>query len=165
MAIATIDRSWIDSEFSKGIAAEHAMATEARARAENPPDPSMSVLYSQIAADDERHGDIVETIATRYGHTPNRGRPGGFGETLSRIKEKVAEIGTDSLHRVAEDLNSKANTLHWSAAWVHVFEEIGDTESARELASMLAEDRAHLDALQKSFNRMLVHRLREEPAE
>lgn len=150
------NREWIAAEFSKGIAAEESMATECRARAEAPPDPAMAVLYSQVAADDERHRAIVETIATRYGHTPSRGRgTGGIGEALIRLKDKVTDIGTTPLQHLADDLRAKADTIHWTTAWVHAFEAIGDPESGRELAAILTEDKTHLDALQEALNRLV----------
>lgn len=152
----TSNRDWIASEFSKGIEAENHLAAEARSRAEHPPDPSMAVLYNQIADEDERHRAVVETIATRYGHTPNRGgAAGGLGETLSRLTEKVSTMGSNSMQLVSDDLTAKANAIHWTAAWVHAFESIGDSESARELASLLAEEKAHRDALQEALNRLV----------
>src|SRR6185437_6220355 len=102
------------SEFSKGIDAEQALVDEAKARAESPPDPSLGVLYHEIAEADERHRSIVETIATRYGHTPSRSMTGGIGETIGRLKEKVSEMGSSPMQRIAHDLAAKANVIHWS---------------------------------------------------
>src|SRR3954447_24217024 len=114
MATATtINREWIADEFSKGIAAEQIMVDEARTRAESPPDPALAVVYHEIAASDERHMTIVETIATRYGHTPARSVAGGIGETLGRLKEKVGAIGSSPLQRLSHDLMAKANIVHW----------------------------------------------------
>jgi len=153
----TINRAWIAAEFSKGIEAEQSLLDEAMARAQSPPDPSLAVIYHEIAAADERHRTIVETIATRYGHTPSRSVAGGIGETLGRLKEKVSEIGSSSLQRVAHDLVAKANAIHWGTAWVQAFQAIGDAESARELAAVLTEEKAHRDALQEGLNRMVLH--------
>src|SRR4051794_10780182 len=140
MATATtINRDWIASEFSKGIEAEQSLMDEAKARAESPPDPGLGVLYHEIAAADERHRAIVETIATRYGHTPSRSMAGGIGETLGRLKDKVGEIGATPLQRVGSDLAAKANAIHWYTAWVQAFQAVGDAESARELSTVLAE--------------------------
>jgi hypothetical protein len=152
----TAQRDWIATEFSKGIEAEQALAEEARTRAEAPPDPALQVLYHEIAAADERHRTIVETIATRYGHTPSRSVAGGIGETLGRLKEKVGEIGTTPLQRVGHDLAVKANAIHWQTAWVQAFQALGDAESARELAAVLAEESAHRDALQEGLNRLVI---------
>lgn len=151
-----INRTWIAQEFSKGIEAEQAMIEEAKARAQSPPDPSLCVIYNEIAAADERHQTIVETIATRYGHTPSRSATGGIGETLSRLKGKVGEMGATPMQRVGYDLTTKANAIHWCTAWVHTFETIGDAESARELAAVLTEEKAHRDALQEGLNRMVA---------
>jgi len=157
MANATsINRNWVASEFSKGIAYEQAMLEEAKARSDSPPEPSLGVLYHEIATADERHRGIVETIAARYGYTPTRSMTGGIGETLGRIKEKVAELGSSPFQLVAHDLNSKANAIHWTAAWIHTFENIGDAVSARELAVVLTEDKAHHEALQGSLNRLIL---------
>jgi len=157
MATATtINRTWIAAEFSKGIAAEQMMIDEARARAEAPPDPALAVLYNEIAAADERHQTIVETIATRYGHIPSRSVAGGLGETLGRLKEKVGELGSTHLQRLSHDLVNKANAIHWCTAWIQTFQVIGDAESARELAAVLTEEKAHRDALQEGLNRMVT---------
>jgi len=165
MAIAsTINRAWIAAEFSKGIDAEQAMMDEAKARVESPPEPSMGVLYSEIAAADERHRLIIETIATRYGHTPSRSVAGGIGETLGRLKDKVSEIGTSPLQRLGHDLAIKANAIHWGTAWVQAFQTIGDAESARELAAVVTEEKAHRDALQEGLNRLILQGLTEEAA-
>ncbi|HMB08598.1 MAG TPA: hypothetical protein VKP69_33310 [Isosphaeraceae bacterium] len=152
----TINRAWIASEFSKGIDAEQALMDEAKARAESPPDPSLGVLYHEIAAADERHRAIVETIATRYGHTPSRSVSGGIGETLGRLKDRVSEMGSTPLQRLGHDLATKANAIHWSTAWVQTFQAIGDAESARELAAVLTEQKAHRDALQEGLNRLVT---------
>lgn len=151
------NRAWIAAEFSKGIAAEQQLASEAQARAESPPDTALGVLYHEIAAADERHRGIVETIATRYGHTPSRGGVGGgIGGTISRLKDKVSELGATPHNLVAADLAAKANAIHWTTAWVHTFEAIGDGESARELAAILTEEAAHRDALQEALNRLVA---------
>lgn len=153
--------AWIAAEFSKGIAAEQQLATEARARAESPPDPTLGVLYHEIAAADDRHGTTVETIATRYGHTPSRGVASGLGGTISRLKDKVSAIGATPHALVAGDLAAKADAIHWTTAWVHCFETIGDDQSARELAAVLTEDVAHRDALQEALNRLIVRGVQE----
>jgi len=153
----TINREWIAAEFSKGIDAEHALVEEAKSRAESPPDPELGVLYHEIATADERHRSIVETIATRYGHTPSRSVAGGIGETLGRIKEKVGEIGSTALQRLGHDLDAKANVIHWCTAWIQAFQAIGDAESARELSAVVTEEKAHRDALQEGLNRMVLH--------
>lgn len=152
----TINRAWIAAEFSKGIAAEQSMIDEAKSRAASPPDPALTVLYNEIASSDERHLKIVETIATRYGHTPTRGAGGGIGETLGRLKDKVGEFGSSALQLLSHDLMSKANAIHWCTAWIQVFQAVGDAESARELAAVLTEEKAHRDALQEGLNRMVT---------
>jgi len=165
MAIAsTINRAWISTEFSKGIDAEQALLDEAKARAAAPPDPSLGVLYHEIAAADERHRTIVETIATRYGHTPSRSVAGGIGETLGRLKDKVSEMGSTPHQLVSHDLAVKANAIHWCTAWVQAFESIGDAESARELSVVLTEEKAHRDALQEGLNRMVLQGANSEEA-
>lgn len=159
------NREWIAAEFSKGIDAEHHLMIEARARAEAPPDPTMVVLYNQIAVEDERHINALETIATRYGHTPTRvPTGGGIGATISRLKDKVSEIGNSPSRRVADDLIAKADAIHWMHAWVHAFEAVGDTESARELAAILTEEKAHRDALQEALNRIVEAGAKAEPS-
>jgi hypothetical protein len=157
MATATtINRDWIAAEFSKGIEAEQSLIEEAKARAESPPDPGLGVLYHEIATADERHRAIVETIATRYGHTPSRSMTGGIGETLGRLKEKVGELGATPMQRLSHDLMAKANSIHWYTAWVQAFQALGDAESARELAAVLTEEKAHRDALQEGLNRLVT---------
>lgn len=154
--VSTINRTWVAAEFSKGIEAEQALLAEAKARSEAPPDPALGVLYHEIAAADERHLVIVETIATRYGHTPTRSVASGIGETLGRLKDRVGELGSSAHQRVAHDLLAKANAIHWCTAWVQTFQSLGDAESARELSVVLTEDQAHREALQEGLNRLLL---------
>jgi hypothetical protein len=156
-ATAKIDRAWIATEFAKGVDAEAQMAHDAEAHANTPPEPAIGVLYAQIAEADHRHRDAVETVAVRYGHTPGQGHglASGIGETLGRLKDKVTGIGSSPLEHLGHDLAAKANAMHWYAAWVHTFEAIGDTESARELAAILTEEKAHNEALQQVLNRLV----------
>lgn len=132
------------------------MLEESKARAEAPSPPELGVLYHEIAAAEERHRAVVETIATRYGHTPCRNGGGGLGETLGRLRDKVGELGIGPLQRLANDLMAKANAVHWCTAWVQTFEAIGDGQSARELAIVLDESKAHRDALQEALNRLVT---------
>lgn len=155
-ASTPINRDWIASEFSKGIDSERTLADEAKARSDSPPDPALGGLYHEIAAADERHQRVVETIATRYGHTPSRSVAGGIGETLGRLKDKVNDLATTSLQRVSHDLAGKANAIHWYTAWIPTFQALGDAESARELSIILAEEQAHRDALQEALSRMVA---------
>ena len=152
----TAQRDWIATEFSKGIDAEHAMISECKARAESPPDPSLQVLYHEIATADERHLEIVETVATRYGHTPSHGMSGGIGETIGRLKGKVGALGASPQLLISHDLAAKANAIHWYTAWSTAFGAIGDAESARELAAILTEEKSHRDALQEGLNRLIT---------
>jgi hypothetical protein len=152
----SINRDWIASEFSKGIDAEKDLLEDAKARSETPPDPSLGVLYHEIAAADERHRVIIETIATRYGHVPARSVAGGLGETLGRLKDKVSEMGSSPMQLIGHDLSRKANAVHWSTAWVSAFQAIGDAESARELSAVLTEQKSHCAALQDGLNRMVL---------
>jgi hypothetical protein len=153
----SINRDWIAAEFSKGIDAEQTLATEAKQRSESPPEPALGVVYHEIAVADERHAKSVETIAIRYGYTHARTVAGGFGEALGRIKERVTEsvLGASPLEHLSHDLAGKANAIHWYTAWISAFEALGDTESARELASILTEEKSHHDALQASLNRLV----------
>jgi hypothetical protein len=152
---SSVDRDWIASEFVKGIDAERSLAADAKARADSPPDPSLGLLYHEIAAADERHVVILETIATRYGHTPSPSSGGGLGRVWDRVKDTVGKIGSDNLDHLGQDLTAKAQSVHWHAAWVHAFEAIGEAESARDLSAVLAEEETHLDALRQGFNRMV----------
>ena len=151
----SIDRAWIASEFAKGIDAERSLAADAQARADAPPDPSLGVLYHQIAEADGRHVSVVETIAIRYGHTPSRSSGGGIGAMLGHLKDQAGALGSTALDRLGRDLMAKANSVHWYTAWVWAFGAIGDAESARELTAVLTEEQAHRDALQEGLNRMV----------
>ena len=156
MATASpVNRTWIASELVKLVAIERALADGARARADSPPDPSLGVVYGEIAAADERHVAAIETIATRYGHTPTLGVGGGVGEALGRLKEKVGELGSGPLDRLARDLAAKAEATHWLVAWVGTLQALGDDASAREVAAVLAEEQRHRDALQAGLNRLV----------
>jgi hypothetical protein len=152
---SSIDRAWIASEFAKDVDAERSLAADALVRADSPPEPSMSVIYHEIAADVERHAAVVETIAVRYGHTPPRGVGAGIGAILGRIKDRVGELGSIALSRLSGDLAAKADAIHRHTAWVHTLTALGDAESARELAAVVAEEQTHRDALLESFGRLV----------
>ncbi len=152
----SVNRPWIATEFSKGIEAEHALEVDAKSTAASPPDPSLGVLYHEIAAADGRHRLIVETIATRYGYNPGKGMTTGIGGTFERLKEKVGELGSSPQQRLEHDLSAKASVIHWCTAWVQTFGAIGDAESARELAAVLTEEKSHHDAFQEGLNRLIL---------
>lgn len=152
----SINRNWILAEFSKGVEAEHSLQVHAEASAASPPDPSLGVLYHEIAAANARHQLIVETIATRYGYNPSKGLSGGIGGSLKRLKEKVGELGSAPQAKIEHDLSAKSSAIHWTTAWVHTFQAIGDAESAQELAAVLTEQKSHHDALQEGLNRVVA---------
>jgi hypothetical protein len=157
----SIDRVWIAQELVKGIDAERSLATDAKARANSPPDAVLSVLYHEIAAADERHATIVETIAARYGHTPSQATGGGgIGRALGQLRDKFVGLGSDVWDRLILDVTAKAQSVHWLTAWAHAFEAIGDSESAHELSAILAEEQAHRDALQQGLNRVIEQHAR-----
>jgi len=158
----SINRDWIRVEFAKGIAAEEELAAEAQARSNAPPDPSLSVLYQEIARADANHREIVEAIATRFGHTPSN-TGGGIGEAITRLKDKVASMGSSPIELLGHDLAAKANAIHWYSAWTSAFKALGETASATELDGVLQEEISHRDALQQALNR-LVERGAREPA-
>jgi hypothetical protein len=152
----SINRDWILAEFSKGIDAERSLQEDAQATSSSPPDPSLGVLYHEIGAADGRHRQIVETIATRYGYNPSKGLTSGIGTRLGRLRDKMGELGSSPQVRLEHDLSAKASAIHWTTAWVHTFQAIGDAESARELAAVLIEQKAHHDALQEGLNRLVA---------
>jgi len=152
----SINREWIAAEFSKGIDAEQSLHADALATSQSPPDPSLGVLYHEIAEADKRHVVIIETIAARYGHVPSQGGSGGVSGAIGRLKQRVSELGSSPLQMIEHDMSAKASSIHWTTAWVHAFQSIGDAESARELAAVLTEEKAHHDALQEGFNRLVA---------
>lgn len=155
-ASKTVDRDWIVAQFSRGIDAERTLGADAEATAESPPDPTLAVLYHQIAREDARHAEVVERIAARYGHEASTHKPGVLGGTLGRLKDAVAEIGSSPQQRLEHDLAAKSTSIHWSTAWVYAFDQVGDAESVRELSEVLAEEKAHHDALQQGLNLLLA---------
>lgn len=154
----SIDRDWIVAQFSHGIEAEHALHADALATAKSPPDPSLAVLYNQIAAEDERHAGVIETIATRYGYVAGSTSSGGvLSGTFGRLKEAMSEMGSTPQQRLEHDLAAKSSSIHWSTAWVFAFGQIGDKTSAEELTAILNEEKAHHDALQQGLNLLLAN--------
>jgi hypothetical protein len=151
-----IDRAWIATELVKLIASERALAADFKARAEFPPDPSLSVLYHEIEADDERHIAVLEAIATRYGNTPTRSDELGVGGALDWVREKVVGLGANPSDRLSQDLAAKADLIHRQTAWVHALEGLGDEESACALAAIVVEDRNHHAALLENLKRFVA---------
>jgi hypothetical protein len=156
----SVDAAWICSEILKGMDAERSMSADSQSRASAPPDPALSVLYHEIADADERHATIIETAATRYGHTPMRSTSSGIGRVFGSLKDKVGELGSSALDLLSCDLTTKAHSVHWLTAWVHTFSAIGDAESARELSAILAAEQKHGEALQQAFDRMVEQNAR-----
>jgi hypothetical protein len=152
-----IDRKWITTELVKGLAAGRTLAAEAKDRAQAPPHPSLSVIYNELTAAEDRHWTVLEIIATRYGHTPTA-NGGGVGETFGWLRDKVAELGSSPLERLTYDLQARTASVLWYTAWVHTFEEIGDIASASDLGPVLAEKQTHCDALQGVLNRLVSER-------
>src|ERR1700737_1769678 len=104
----SVDRAWIVAGFVKGMDAERSLAAHAKARADSPPDPALGVLYHEIAAADERHASLLETIATRYGHTPSRTADGGVGWAWDQLKDKVGKLGSSAMDQLSWDQTAKA---------------------------------------------------------
>jgi hypothetical protein len=157
----SIDRDWITSELEKGLAAERTLAAEARARAQAPPDPTLALIYGELANAEDRHLLILETVAIRYGHNPVRDTGGGgIGKTFGWLRGKVTDLGSSPFDRLTYDLVARASSVLWYTAWAHAFESVGDPESARELEAVLAEKRAHCEALQGGLNRLVEARVK-----
>jgi hypothetical protein len=157
----TIDREWITSELDKGLAAERTLAAEARARAESPPDPTLTLIYHELAVAEDRHRLILETIAIRYGYTPTHDvGGGGLTGTFGWLRGKVTDLGSSPFDRLTYDLVARASSVLWYTAWVHTFQSVGDAESARELAAVLVEKRAHCAVLQGGLNRLVEARVK-----
>jgi hypothetical protein len=150
-----INRGWIATELAKVIASERALAADFNARAESPPDPSLSVLYHEISAADERHVSLLEAIATRYGNIPTRSEGAGAGGPLGWVREKVAGLGASLSDRLSQDLAAKADAIHRQSAWVHAFEALGDEESALALAEAVTADQTHQNALFDALKRFV----------
>jgi hypothetical protein len=155
----SIDREWITAELVKGLIAERTLAVGAKVRASAPPDPSLSVMYNELCKAEDRLYSILETIATRYGHTPTSSA-GGIVESLGWLRDKVSELGSSPFDRLTYDLLARTASILWCTAWVHTFEEIGDTASARELVAVLAEKKSHCEVLQGGLNRLVSGRAR-----
>jgi hypothetical protein len=164
MAVATmmINKTWVVSELMKLVEAERSMAGGIGARSETPPDESLSFVYHEISTADERHAQIIETIATRYGFTPSRGASGGIGEALGRLKERFAAIGSNPIERLLVDMSAKAEAIHRYTAWVHALESTGDAASGNEMATILADEQVHLDALQAGLDRLIEQATKSE---
>jgi hypothetical protein len=153
--MASVDRAWISAELAKGLDAERSLAADFGAKAVSPPDPVLSVLYHEIAAADERHATLLETIATRYGHTPSRANGVGIGRLWNSVKDRFAELGSGALDLLNWALTSKSLSVQWLTAWAQTFEAIGDTDSARAIARILADEQTHQQALQQALNQMV----------
>jgi hypothetical protein len=150
------NRNWILAQFSKGIHAQVVLQKDAEATAASPPDPSLGLLYHEIAEADARHRLVIETIATRYGYNPGHGTSGGISGMVGHFTQSLGELGSSPQMRIEQDLSAKASAIHWTTAWVQAFQAIGDSESARELSSVLTEQNAHHNALQEGLNRLVT---------
>jgi hypothetical protein len=60
------------------------------------------------------------------------------------------------------DVAARVGALYSQTAWVHVFQSLGDEESAHDLSSVLAKHEAHHHALLEGLQRMIERRIREE---
>lgn len=148
VASPAINKTWVVAELVKLIDAEYCIAGGAGPNSKTPPHESLSCVYHEMAAADERHAEEIKTIATRYGYVPVKGTGGGIGEAFGRLKDTFAALGSDPIDRLMGDLLAKAEAIHRYEAWAQVFEAIGDNASGEELMAIRAEEQLHLDTLQ-----------------
>ena len=157
-----MNQDWVVAELVKLVEAEYCMAGGTGPNPKTPPHESLSCVYHEMAAADERHAETIKTIATRYGYVPVRGGGGGIGEAFGRLKDRFAALGTAPIERLMGDLLAKAEAIHRYTAWAQVFETMGDSASSDELAAITAEEQVHLDTLQSVLNRLVEDGARRE---
>ena len=157
-----INKNWVVAEITKLVDAEQYMAGGTGPNPKTPPHEMLSCVYHEMSAADERHVQVLKTIATRYGYVPVRGEGGGIGEAIGRLRDRFTALGSDPIERLIGDLLLKAEAVHRYTAWIQVFETAGDSTSAQELAAILAEEHVHMDALQSGLNRLVEEAARRE---
>jgi hypothetical protein len=164
MTVATpaVNKDWVVAELIKLVDAERWIAGGTGPQPKTPPHETLTCVYHEMAAADERHVEAIKTIATRYGYVPVRDSGGGIGEAIGRLKDRFAAIGSSPIDRLVGDLMAKAEAVHRYTAWAQVFETMGDTRSGEELARITAEEQVHIDTLQTVLNRLIEEAARVE---
>ncbi len=160
VASPVVNKDWVVAELVKLIDAEYWIAGGAGPTSKTPPHESLSCVYHEMAAADERHAEAIKTIAARYGYVPVRGGGGGIGEAIGRLKDQFAAIGSDPIDRLMADLLAKAEAVHRYTAWAQVLETMGDVTSGEELAAIIAEEQVHLQTLQNVLIHLIEERAR-----
>jgi hypothetical protein len=150
-----VNKDWIVAEFIKLADAERWMAGGTGPNPKTPPDETLSCVYHEMSAADERHCQALKTIAARYGYVPVRTEGGGIGEALGRLKDKFSSLGSDSIERLVADISAKAEAIHRYTAWVNVFESMGDSVSGEELTAIVADEQLHLETLHSALTRLI----------
>jgi hypothetical protein len=162
VASPVINQNWVVAELVKLVDAEYCTAGGTGPNPKTPPHESLSCVYHEMAAADERHAETIKTIATRYGYVPVRGGGGGIGEAFGRLRDQFAALGSGPIDRLMGDLLAKAQAIHRYTAWAQLFETMGDSTSRDDLAAITAEEQVHLDALQTVLNRLVEEAARAE---
>jgi hypothetical protein len=161
VASPAISKEWVVGKLLKLIDAERSMAGSIGQNAKTPPHEVLSCLYHEISAADEGHAEAIKIIAARYGYIPVRTERSSIGDTIGRLKERFTALGSDSSERLIGDLLPKAEAIYRYTAWVQIFKAMGDTASADELTSILADEQAHRDTLQVALNKLVEERARQ----
>jgi bacterioferritin (cytochrome b1) len=73
-----------------------------------------------------------------------------------------SEIGSNPIERLLVDMSAKAEAIHRYTAWVHALESTGDAASGNEMATILADEQVHLDALQAGLDRLIEQATKSE---
>jgi hypothetical protein len=162
VASTVVNKDWLVAELIKLVDAERGMAGGTGPNPKTPPHETLSCVYHEMSAADERHGEAIKTIATRYGYVPVRAEGGSISEAFGRLKDRFSALGSDPIERLIADLLAKSEAIHRYIAWVHVFDLVGDNESGQELAAILTEEQLHLETLQAALNRLMEDAARRE---
>lgn len=138
-----VDRDWVKQQIGKGISAEQALLKTEKEHRERIKNHEVSSVYDRIIAQDEKHVQGLQQVAEKYG-LEAKGTMEAGGGILGGIKSRVEDIATaDPFQTIGNDLMMKSNALNYDLAWVSIFRNIGDLESAQALEVAAQEDEEH----------------------
>lgn len=146
-----VHTDWIKKQMQKAIAAEQSLLRAEKDHREKIEPKQVGAVYDRIISDDEKHISEFKKVGEKYGLQTSEAAEAGGG-VVAAAKSMVEDVTTsDPFQSIGHDLMMKSNALNYDLAWLRIFREIGDTDSAIALEKAAAEDEEHQRMMRESL--------------